>query len=553
MPYGLEPRYPVIGDSVDRGYEPLARVLRATRGVVAIDGPTAAPWDRFIARLRVLLGNVRTIDARAHYRDWTEIERITDTTLRGDPVFAAIPEAPIASLMKDNLPDLWADDELAIVYGPGSALFGHDVLWYVDLPKRLALEAVEVGRARNLGQREGDRGNARRLLFIDWPIEDRHRREHQDFWERYVDVSDIDEPRSLPGAALAATLKHLAGGPFRTRPTFLPVPWGGRWLSEELGAPGGSNLGLGYELIAPEAGVLLGGDHPIEVALDLVVEADRIALLGTSAATATAAFPIRFDYLDTVGGGDLSVHSHPGQAYMREVFGESVAQHETYYVMVAGRNGRIFLGLREEADIAAFRSAAEASLRDRTPLEIERFVQTVRARRHQLYLVPAGTPHGSGVGNVVLEISATPYLYSLRFYDWLRADERGELRPVQLDHAFANLVTERRGVAVPRDLVPEPVGVRNGDGYSEVAFPRHAELFFSVHRIDFEMPVPDRTGDRFHVLNLVEGNEIEVRTEAGRQHRLHYAETIVVPAAVGSYELVPLDRSPHKVVKAFVV
>jgi mannose-6-phosphate isomerase class I len=553
VPYGLEPRYPVIGGEVECGFEPLVRVLRATRGVVAIDGPAAAPWDEFIARLRASLGDVKTIDARVHYRDWYEIDRVTDTTLRGDPVFATIPETPLVSLLRDALPDLWAFDELAIVYGPGSAHFGHDVLWYADLPKRLGLEAVVAGRARNLGQSHGDRGNARRLLFIDWPIEDRHRSEHQGRWERYLDLSDVDEPRSLSATALAATVKHLAGGPFRTRPTFLRVPWGGRWLSDELHAPGGPKLGLGYELIAPEAGVLLGGERPMEVALELVIAADRIAVLGTSAATVPAAFPLRFDYLDTAGGGDLSVHSHPGDAYMREVFGQKLAQHETYYVMVEGKDGRIFLGLRDETDIAAFRSAAEASLRDRTPLAIARFVQTVPARRHQLYLIPAGTPHGSGVGNVVLEISATPYLYSLRFYDWLREDERGELRPVQLDHAFANLVSERRGAAVPRDLVPEPIGVRKGDGYTEVAFARHAEVFFSVHRIDFDKPVLDRTGDRFHVLNLAEGEDIEIRTAAGRRHRLRYAETILLPAAVGEYELVPLTRGHRTVVKAFVV
>jgi mannose-6-phosphate isomerase class I len=324
-------------------------------------------------------------------------------------------------------------------------------------------------------------------------------------------------------------------------------------MSKTLGAPGGPQLGLGYELIAPEAGVLLGSERPIEVPLDLVVARENLALLGTGAPAAGPAFPIRFDYLDTVGGGDLSVHCHPRQTYMREVFGPQVAQHETYYVMVERAGSRIFLGLHDDTDVGEFRSAAELSLRDGTPLDIERFVQTVPARRHQLYLVPAGTPHGSGEGNVVLEISATPYLYSLRFYDWLRASLDGELRPVQLGHAFANLVPERRGPAVTRDLVPEPLVVRDGEDYRELAFPRHPDLFFSVHRIDFKGFVPDRTGDRFHVLNLVEGDDIEVRTTAGRRQKLSYAETVVIPAAVGQYELVPLGAGARKVVKAFVV
>jgi hypothetical protein len=557
MPYGLEPRYPVTAGDVDYGYEPLMRALAGEARVVAIDGPAAAPWSRFmadlVAGLRLEGLAVRTVDARDHVAAWPAIEKRTDATaLRGDPVFATIHDAPLSTLF-EALPAARSDGALTIVFGPGSALFRHDVLWYADLPKRLGLDAIEGGRAPNLGQPAQARGDVRRLLFIDWPMEDRHRRELAERWERYIDLSYPAEPRSLTASALSASLMHLVGGPFRTRPRFLAEPWGGRWMSDELGAPGGPRLGLGYELIAPEAGVLFGTDRAIEVALDVVVARERVPLLGTGAPAAGSAFPIRFDYLDTVGGGDLSVHCHPGPTYMRDVFGLPTAQHETYYVMVCGDESRIFLGLRDETEIPSFRRAAELSLRDRAPLDIERFVQTVPARQHQLYLVPAGTPHGSREGMVVLEISATPYLYSLRFYDWLREDLDGGLRPVQLEHAFANLVPERRGAAVPRELVPEPIGVREGEGYTEIAFPRHSDLPFSVHRVDFDGTVPDRTGDRFHVLNLVEGGEIEIRTAAGRRHRLCYAETIVVPAAVGPYELVPRGRGQHKVVKAFVV
>ena len=556
MPYDLEPRYPVIGGRIEYGYEPLVAALAGSSRVVAIDGPAAAPWTRFMASLVNAVGAFGTkphvVDVRERFAAWPDIEKRTDATvLRGDPVFATIHDAPLSSLFKE-LPDPDRTEAVTVVFGPGSALVRHDVLWYADLPKSLGLEEVQAGRAPNLGQPPLARGDVRRLLFIDWPMEDRHRRELAERWDRYIDLTDPDEPRSMNAKVLSASLKDLVRGPFRTRPAFLPEPWGGRWLTEELGAPGGPKLGLGYELIAPEAGVLFGTDRPIEVALDVLVAREHVALLGAGRAAAGAAFPIRFDYLDTVGGGNLSVHCHPRATYMREIFGHEVAQHETYYVMVEGSRGLIFLGLRDDTDVAAFKSAAELSLRDGTPLEIERFVQTVPARRHQLYLVPAGTPHGSGKGTVVLEISATPYLYSLRFYDWLRADLDGDLRPVQLDHAFANLVSERRGVAV-RDLVPEPIGVRAGDGYIEVAFPRHPELSFSVHRIDFESPVSDRTGGRFHLLNLVEGEEIELRTAEGRRHRLRYAETIVVPAAVGEYELVPLSPSPRRVVKAFVV
>ena len=553
MPYDLEPRYPLVGGAVEYGHPTLAQRVRDGARVLAIDGPAAAPWERIITSLAAELrrdgSNVDLIDVRDRVAPWPEIHKRTDTSaLSDDPVFAKIHDGPLSSLF-DETPLLPATAGLSIVFGPGSALFPHDVLWYADLPKALGLDAIEAGRARNLGQPTGATGEARRLLFIDWPMEDRHRRELTGRWALYIDTSDPAEPRFLTASALEASLEHLALGPFRTRPRFLAEPWGGRWMTATLGASPGERLGLGYELIAPEAGVLLGEERPIEVALDLVVASEQAALLGTGGTPPV--FPIRFDYLDTVAGGNLSVHCHPQSAYMREVFGHALTQHETYYVMVEGDRGRIFLGLRDDVDVDAFRTAAVRSQTDGTPLDIDRFVQSVPARRHQLYLVPAGTPHGSGVGNVVLEISATPYLYSLRFYDWLRADLDGGLRPVQLDHAFANLAAERRGGLVPRELVPEATVVRKGNDYSELAFRRHPALPFAVQRVDFEGIVPNDTGGRVNVLNLVEGDDIEVRTAAGRRHRLSYAETIVIPAAVGRYELVPLGGGSRKVIKAF--
>jgi mannose-6-phosphate isomerase class I len=237
---------------------------------------------------------------------------------------------------------------------------------------------------------------------------------------------------------------------------------------------------------------------------------------------------------------------------MREVFGLPYGQDESYYVMVTRPGARIHLGLRDDADLATFRDAAERSQADGAPFAIERFVNAVPAERHQLYLIPAGTPHGSGEGNVVLEISSTPYVYSLRLYDWMRAGLDGTPRAVQLDHAFANLDTRRRGDAVARELVPGATALRRGAGFAEYAIGHHPDLFFAVHRLHVDDVAEEDTHGRFHVLNLVDGDEIVLRTASGREHRLAYAETIIVPAIVGAYSLVRTGRSPAKVVKAFV-
>jgi mannose-6-phosphate isomerase class I len=211
----------------------------------------------------------------------------------------------------------------------------------------------------------------------------------------------------------------------------------------------------------------------------------------------------------------------------------------------------VFLGLREDADVEAFARDARAAL-DGRPFEPERHLQLQDAEQHRLYLIPAGTPHASGAGNVVLEISATPYLYTLRFYDWLRRDLDGALRPVHLEHAFANLDPARRGDAVRRRLVQEPRAIRAGAGWAELELGRLPELFYAVHRLDFEHEVEDDTAGRFHVLNLVGGGEVAVEPARGAPHSLAYAETIVIPASVGPYRLRRRSGPPAKVVKAFV-
>lgn len=562
MSYDPNPCYPLVEGDVESGFEVLAgKIARARPRTLAIDGPAALLWRDLLTGLLDALAErdvtPELVDARRFLAPWEEIRRRTAASiLPDDPVFGRMFEGTLRNLF-DDLPHdagTGADADVLVIFGPGSALFEHDLLWYADLPKRDSLAALRRGDAGNLGQPVGEAGSEQRLLFVDWPVLDRHKQDQLRELDLYVDLSEPETPRSVDGETLRRSLHELAGRPFRTRPTFLPGPWGGQWLRGALGiSTDAPNLAWSYELITPESGILLGADAPVEVGFELLMAAEGERVLGAElAARFGVSFPVRFDYLDTFGGGHLSIQCHPSEVYMRETFGLPYTQHETYYVVDTKPGAEIFLGLREDADLEAFRVEAERAEDPGLELEPERYLQTHPAAQHRLYLIPAGTPHASGAGNVMLEISATPYLYTLRFYDWLRRDLQGELRPVHLAHAFSNLDPSRSGESVRRELIPAPKPVREGTDWSELELGRLPELFFAVHRLDFAETVEDDTAGRFHVLNLVAGEQIEIESGEGAVHGLAYAETIVIPAAVGPYRLRRVRGGMCKVVKAFV-
>lgn len=564
--YDREPCYPPVGSPARYGWPAAVDLLPPGTTVLGVDGPPSVDWDRLISGLSQAVAaggsGVRTMDMRAHSAPWDVIvERTASHELVDDPDFAALSAAEMPAFFADPLPrPETAAGTVTIVYGPGAALVDPEVLWYADLPKRFAEALVAAGSGRNLGQRPDGTvpATTRRLFYIDWPVLDRHRDLIAPDIAVWLDMENPAHPQWLDGETLRRTLAELARRPFRTRPTFNTTSWGGHWAQERLGfnaeAP---STALGYELIAPESGILIGerGGARVEVPLQLAVAQEPETLMGSEAHRMFGtSFPIRFDYLDTFGGGNLSVHCHPQPAYMRKVFGWPYTQHETYYMMVGGPGRKVFLGLRGDVDVQEFRDKADDAFHHGTAFDIEDFVQTFPADPHQLFLIPAGTPHGSGEGNVVLEISATPYLYSLRFYDWLRRDGEGRQRPVHVEHAFSNLDAERSGRRVRDDLVQRPRVLLAEPTWREEVIGALPEMFFEVRRIELSSGASARqqTGDRFHILNVVEGDGVLVTTAAGDRHRLAYAETLIIPAAVGGYSLTARGSGPVRVVKALI-
>jgi len=107
------------------------------------------------------------------------------------------------------------------------------------------------------------------------------------------------------------------------------------------------------------------------------------------------------------------------------------------------------------------------------------------------------------------------------------------------------------------NLVGQVVLISEGDGWREERTGLGKSEFIETRRHWFSKPVIHNTGDSVNVLNLIEGREVIVESPANefKPFVVHYAETFIVPACVGSYSIRPYGESIGKecaTIKAFV-
>lgn len=454
-------------------------------------------------------------------------------------------------------PDPSAD--INIVIGVGAALANWDApIIYVDLPKNELQYRMRAQRITNLGctQFKSLTEMYKHFYFVDWPVLNRYKKKIFDQIHIIADGQRAEVMTWMYAGDLKGALKAMSENVFRVRPWFEAGVWGGQWIKRNIPFINKDeiNYAWSFELISPENGLLFESSQVLlEVSFDFLMFAHAKNVLGEKFAERFGdEFPIRFDFLDTVNGGNLSIQCHPSNAYIKEHFGENFTQDETYYILDAEDHAGVYLGFQQDIDPIQFRKELEKSNHEHIPMEITQYVQLHQAAKHDLFLIPNGTIHSAAEGNLVLEISATPYIFTFKMYDWLRLDLNGQLRPINIEHAFNNLRFDRKGSQVKEELISKPRVLAHGEDWEKIHLPTHPDHFYDIYRYEFKTSVHVITNGSCHVLMLVEGKSISIKTKRGFHQRFRYAETFVVPAAADSYTLSNEDGAVAMVLVALL-
>jgi hypothetical protein len=132
----------------------------------------------------------------------------------------------------------------------------------------------------------------------------------------------------------------------------------------------------------------------------------------------------------------------------------------------------------------------------------------------------------------------------------------GKPRPIHLDHGLANIQWQRTTEWVRENLFNKNEPVASGEGWREERTGVHHSNFLETRRHWFTNTVLHDTRNTVNVLNLVEGDEVVVESpmRSFEPFVVHYAETFIVPASVGSYTIRPTRQieNPYATIKAFV-
>lgn len=512
----------------------------------------------------------RIIESSTAFKSEEEIVKITHHDVTDDRIFGRITEMSLIDLFEpekvlDIKHSIKKSDQLTFVIGTGAYLVSEspDFIIYADMARweiQLRMRQNLVANTGLSNFNDPFETKYKRGYFLDWRLCDNLKKKLMNQWDFILDTNDKDNPKMITQGMFELGMEQAVKQPFSVVPFFDPGPWGGQWMKEKLDLdPSQSNYAWCFNCVPEENSLLLEFDGvKFETpSINLVFSKPR-ALLGEKVQQMFGdEFPIRFDFLDTIEGGNLSLQVHPLTEYIKENFGMTYTQDESYYIMDASDDATVYLGLKDNVDGQKMITDLTAAQQNGNHFDADKYAQKWPAKKHDHFLIPAGTVHCSGAGCMVLEISATPYIFTFKLWDWGRLGMDGKPRPINIEHGSKVIQWDRQPEWTKSNLINAVETVEENGDWREEKTGLHELEFIETRRFWQTGTVTHKTGGGVNVLMIVEGEQAVVESPTGEfePFEVNFAEAFIIPANIKEYTMRPVGASEGKeiaTVKAFV-
>ncbi len=560
--YGNYDKYPtkeIMGYKAWRGYANIAaelkqRVAGRKKAVIVLETYTEVDVAEILEGLKGVYDQAFNAEDCAMSDESYNArirEFLTDDRVFGIMNTLNVQDVYIPEKIAEMREKIAVEHGVILVYGVGASLICEgDLLVYADLARwEIQLRFAKGGTNWKTANSSAPKlAKFKQGFFVEWRMADRLKRRLLKKIDYLLDTNRKGDPAMAEGDGFRAGLEKFASEPFRLVPYFAPEVWGGQWMKEICDLDkSASNYAWAFDGV-PEENSLYMSFNGIRIeipSIDVVFYRPQKLLGSRVHGRFGDEYPIRFDFLDTMGGQNLSLQVHPLTEYIQNTFNMHYTQDESYYILDCGEDCNVYLGLKEGIDGNAMIADLRLAQTGATAFPAEKYVNTWKVKKHDHFLIPGGTVHCSGKDTMVLEISATPYIFTFKLWDWGRVGLDGIPRPVHIDHGEKVIQWDRTTSWVKENLVNKFYTISD-DGKNKIEHTGlHEREFIETRRYTITSAVEAESEGSVSQCNVADGRGAIIESTDGSfaPYEVHYAETFIIPESVKKFRIKPLDKS----------
>ena len=321
--------------------------INKSKKVVVVEFYHGVDENEFKNELNSRLNSDLFIDAKNALKSEEEVKSLVYPDVTDDRIFGYMSRLNLDSFFDSEKIEQFntqienKQEGLVLVAGIGASIVKKDwdILIYADMARweiQLRMRRQEVDNLGVKNRFDEYSHLYKQGFFVDWRACDRHKKELMQQWDYMIDSNTKLQPKMITGNSYLEGLSLTNKQPFSVVPFFDPGVWGGQWMKEVCDLDKSKeNFAWCFNGVPEENSLLFQfGDVIFESPSINLVFYEPSQLLGATVYSRFGdEFPIRFDLLDTMGGGNLSLQVHPLTEYAQEHFGLNYTQDESYYML----------------------------------------------------------------------------------------------------------------------------------------------------------------------------------------------------------------------------